>query len=135
MYVITTRGAMQMKTTTRAWKYLAKWRYSSKIWILLKDLKKSYPIEVVEYVMARGIHDEPAYAWWVPYALKNRDILIFAVHYMIRKINYKYGIEIPTNIEHAYSLDAINGNSFWHDAIRKEMKDVGIAFEILSNGQ
>ena len=37
---------------------------------LLTDLKESNPIEIAEYVIARGISDEPAFAWWVPYTLR-----------------------------------------------------------------
>ena len=40
---------------------------------------------------------------------------------------------MPTNIEHAKRLDTKNGNTFWVDAIKKEMHDVGIAFEILED--
>jgi hypothetical protein len=35
-------------------------------------LKESYPIEVAEFaVIQEGIHDEPAFIWWVPYVLAN----------------------------------------------------------------
>eukprot|EP00957_Ditylum_brightwellii_P060482 4592450-Ditylum_brightwellii.AAC.1 len=51
-----------------------------------------------------------------------------------RKTSHKYGIEIPISVEHAYKIDLKNGNIFWHDAIKKEMYNVGIAFEILPEG-
>ena len=37
---------------------------------------------------------------------------------------FKYGIEIPRNVEHALKLDEANGNTFWFDSIRKEVDDV-----------
>ena len=46
---------------------------------------------------------------------------------------HKYGIEMPTDIEHAKRLDEKNDNTFWIDAIKKEMHDVGVAFEILDS--
>ena len=40
-------------------------------WKYLKDVKESNPIEVAEYVTAQRIQDDPAFAWWVPFTLKN----------------------------------------------------------------
>ena len=42
---------------------------------------------------------------------------------------------MPTSIEHAYQLDVKNGNTFWRDAINKEMYNVSVAFEILESNQ
>ena len=46
-----------------------------------------------------------------------------------------YGIEIPTSIEHAKELDQDNGSDLWMKALAKEMYNVGVAFEILAEGQ
>ena len=54
-----------------------------------------------------------------------------AVSSRVIKCSYKYGIEIPTSITHATRIDQKNGNTFWTDAIFKEMNNVGIAFTIL----
>ena len=53
----------------------------------------------------------------------------------VRKCSHKYGIEIPTSITHAKRINQKNGNTFWTDAILKEMKNVGIAFTILDMGK
>ena len=37
------------------------------------------------------------------------------------------------NIDHSKRVDAKNRNTFWVDAIKKYMHDVGIAFEILED--
>ena len=97
----------------------------------LKDLKESNPIEVAEFAKARDLESEPAFCWWVPHVL--RDVIISNVTSRARKTTHKYGIEMPTEIEHAKRIDAKNGNTFWIDAIKKEMHDVGIAFEILED--
>ena len=65
--------------------------------------------------------------------LSKRDVTMSNVISRTRKTTHKYGAEIPTNIEHAKILDTNNGNTFWVDAIKKEMHDVGIAFEILED--
>jgi len=59
---------------------------------------------------------ESAFRWWVPYTLRKRDMIISAVKAHVRKTTHKYGIEIPTRVEHAKRLDAQNGNNLWMKA-------------------
>ena len=133
-YVVTKRGQKQLRKTTVGWSLLVRWKDQSESWVPLKDMKESHPVEVAEFAKARGIHEEPAFAWWVPYTLRKRDVIIAAIKTRIRKTTHKYGIEIPTTIEHAYRIDAANGDTFWRDAIKLEMVNVGIAFEVLEEG-
>ena len=49
--------------------------------------------------------DEPAFCWWVPNTHKKTDAIIFAVNTRVRKVTHKYGIKIPTGVEHAKELD------------------------------
>ena len=51
------------------------------------------------------------------------------------KMTHKYGIEIPASIDHAMEVDRKNGNTMWRDALALEMFNVGVAFEILEEGQ
>ena len=44
---------------------------------------------------------------------------------------YKYWIKIPTSVGHVYKTYKKNKDKFWQDAIRKEVKNVRIDFEIL----
>ena len=46
----------------------------------------------------------------------------------------KYGIKVPKNIVEAYAFDKENGNFLWRDAIRKEMKGISPAFDVLDEG-
>ena len=134
-YLKTKSGQRRMRKTTCGWKFLVLWKDGTEQWVPLKDLKESHPVEVAEFAKARGIADEPAFAWWVPYVLRKRDTIISLVKARVRKTTHKYGIEIPTSIAHAYELDTKNGNDFWKKAIEKEMSNVGIAFEILDDSQ
>jgi len=52
----------------------------------------------------------------------------------MKKKTHKYGIEIPTSVEDAKRIDNINGNTLWMDALRKEMYNIGVAFEVLDEG-
>jgi hypothetical protein len=53
--------------------------------------------------------------------------------YLIR--THRFGIEVPKAVKEALELDKKNSNTFWDDAIAKEMKDVRVVFKILLNGQ
>ena len=128
-YVITRRGKKQLRKTTKGWLLLIRWKDQTESWVPLKDMKESHPVEVAEFVKARGIHEEPAFAWWVPYTLRKRDVIIAAIKSRIRKTTHKYGIEVPTSVQHAYDIDLANGNTFWRDAIKLGMTNVGIVFE------
>ena len=134
-YISCPRGQRRLRKTTKGWKLLVKWKDKSESWIHLKDLKESHPVDLAEYARARGISDEAAFAWWVPYTLRKRDIILSAVKHRIRKTTHKYGIEIPTNVEHAYRIDKKNGSTFWRDAIQTEIHNNGIAFKVLSEGE
>ena len=58
-------GNKSSKVTTRGWKLLVKCRDGQTIWIDLKDLKESNPIEIAEYTVANRIVEEPAFKCWV----------------------------------------------------------------------
>ena len=47
------------------------------------------------------------------------------------RITHKYGIEVPTSLDHAKRIDERNKNTLWSDAIQKEMDSIAVAFEIL----
>ena len=49
-------------------------------------------------------------------------------------MNHKYGVEIPTNLEHAYRIDEKNGNTLWGHALCKEMYMSELLFEVLEEG-
>jgi hypothetical protein len=134
-YVVTKRGNRRLRKSTAGWKLLVLWKGGNEQWIPLKDLKESNPVEVAEFAKSRGIDDEPAFKWWVPYTLKKRDRIIAAVNSRVKKSTHKYGIEIPATIEEAMKLDEKNGDSRWNDAIKKEMFNVSIAFQILGDGE
>ena len=129
------QGRRTQRKTIVGWALQIKWKNRTKQWVNLKDLKESNAVDVAEYVTARGIQDEPAFAWWVPYTFQKRYVIVSAVSSRVRKCSHKYGMEIPTSITHATQIYQNNGNTFWTDAILKEMKNVGTAFTILDLGK
>ena len=69
-------GHKRLQCTTKGWKLLVEWKDGQSTWVPLKDLKESNPVKTTEFSMAIGITDEAVFAWWVPYTLKKRDVII-----------------------------------------------------------
>jgi len=104
-YITTKTGTRLLRQTIVGWTFLVEWANSSRQWIDLKLLKESNPIQVAEYITARNIADEPAFAWWVPYVLRKRDVIISAFNSRVRQTSHKYGIEVPTSVKLAIKID------------------------------
>jgi hypothetical protein len=111
------------------------WKDGTTSWERLADLKESNPIEVAEFAVAQGLHDEPAFLWWVPYTLKRRARILAAVNKCYHKRTHKFGIEVPKTYDDCVRLDRQNGNTLWQDAIREEMSKVKVTFQILNDGE
>ena len=67
--------------------------------------------------------------------MRKRNRIVSSVNSRILKSTHKYGIEVPTSVDHAKRIDTSNGNRFWQDAIDKEIKNVAVAFELKERGQ
>ena len=103
-------------------------------WTKLSDLKESHHIESDEYAISQVIDGEPDFNWWVPHVIKNRAHKIYLVkkrsaRYLMK--NHKFGVELPKSAKHALELDKKNCNTYWSDAIAKEINNVRVAFQIL----
>ena len=134
-YITTGRGQRRLWKTTAGWKLLVEWKDQSESWVKLSELKESHPVETAEFAKSRGIDDESAFAWWVPHTLRKRNAIISAMKTRLRKTTHKYGIEIPTSVDQVMEVERKNGNTMWRDALALEMFNVGVAFEILEEGQ
>jgi Reverse transcriptase (RNA-dependent DNA polymerase) len=127
-------GKKKLKQTTKGWDLCVQWNDGSTTWVPLKDIKESHPVEVAEYAVHMKLVSEPAFAWWVPFVIKKRDRLIKAVQSRYFRKNQKFGIELPKTVKRALEIDKETGTTFWADAIKKEMKGVWKAFDILDDG-
>ena len=123
-------GTERRRETTKGWEILVQFKDGSTTWVALKDSKNSFPVQTAEYAVENRISMEPAFAWWTPYVLKKRNRIIAKLKskYWIR--THKYGIAVPKNVDEARLFDKENGNTFWWDAIVKEMKNVRPAFKV-----
>ena len=128
-FIVSKNGGKRRKETTKGWEILLQWKDGSTTWEQLKDVKESYPVQLSEYALQKKLIQEPAFAWWVPYVLKKRKIIIAKVKSKYWTRTHKFGIKIPKSVEEAKRLDRENGDTLWWDAICLEMKNVRIAFE------
>jgi hypothetical protein len=110
-YLTARAGQRRLRKTTQGWSFLVNWKDGTEFWVKLAELKDSYPIELDEFAKARGIADEPAFAWWVTHTLRRWNAILSAVKARVRKKTQKYGIEVPTSLVRATELDRINGNT------------------------
>jgi hypothetical protein len=129
-WVVIAGGQRRLHISTAGWKLLIQWKDGSETWIPLKDMKESHPVKTAEFARAWGIDEEVASAYWVPYTLRKRDVIISAMKSRLKRISHKYGIEVPTSVKNSVKLDEANDNHFWRDALSKEMRNVGIAFSV-----
>jgi len=128
-------GVKKRKVTTKGVELEVEFIDGTSSWVPLKDLKESNPIETAEFAVSRQIQDEPAFAWWVTHVLRKRTAIIKRVNMRTAKKSMKFGIFIPNDIDHARKLDEENGNTFWEDAIQKEVANVKIAFQLLEHNE
>jgi hypothetical protein len=129
-FITTRTGTKRRRETTIGWELLVQWKDQSTTWVTLKDMKEAYPVQSAEYAVQARIAEEPAFAWWAPHTLKKRNRIIARVKSKYWLRTHKFGIRIPKSVKEAREIDAENGNSYWWDAILKEMKNVRPAFEV-----
>ena len=94
-------------------------------------MNNSNPVEVSDFEASRGVDREPDFSWWVPYTLRCRDHIIDVVNYRVKRVTHKYGVKLPCTVHEAYALDEKNGNTFWCDALNREMENLKVSFDIL----
>jgi hypothetical protein len=54
MYVVTKHRQKHLRKTTTRWKLLIRWKDKTELWIPLKDLKESHPVEVAKFCKSEG---------------------------------------------------------------------------------
>jgi hypothetical protein len=79
------------------------------------------------------LEDAPVFFWWAPHVLKKRSRIIAAATKRYHKRTHKFGVEVPKRWDDCVRLDKENENTLWQDAVRKEMKNVRTAFQILND--
>ena len=90
-----------------------------KIWIELKDLKDSNPIEVAEYAVENRIVEEPAFKWWVLRTVRKRNRVISKLKGKYWCTTHKFGMRISKDVKEAMEINRVTGTYFWQKAVNK----------------
>ena len=72
--------------------------------------------------------EEPAFKWWVPHVIHQRNRIISNVKSRYWKMTHKFGICLPKTVEEALEIDRTMNTDFWQKAINKEMSRVKITW-------
>jgi len=94
----------------------------------LNMVKESNPIELAEYAILNCIDDEPAFKWWVSLVIHKRNRMVNKVKKKYWRATHKFGIRIPKSVAEALQIDNENGNTYWADAIAKEMGKAKVVY-------
>ena len=95
-------GTKRRRETTKGWEILIEWKDGSMNWVALKDVKESYPVQVAKFAISNHIAEEPAFAWWVPFVMKDQ----LPVGYQFMKCHMIFDIKFGENFHHKAQLVA-----------------------------
>jgi hypothetical protein len=70
-YRIALNGKQIPKKSVAGWDLEVEWKDGTSSWIPLKELKETNGVETAQYAKDNNLMEEPAFAWWAPYYLKN----------------------------------------------------------------
>ena len=132
----TFRGCTNQKRMTRGWFLCVQWKDGSTSWEHLHDLKRiqsSGGCQILHF--QSSLTKEPAFIWWVPFALKRRDRIIKATQTRYQQKWQKYGIEIPKSVHRALEIGQETGTDFWRKALQLEMSKILPAVKILDKNE
>jgi hypothetical protein len=98
------------------------------------DVKESTPVVLAEFAVPNKLVKEPAFKWWVPYTLKERDCIIKVVKRRFQRKNEIFRMEIPNLVKRALEIDQETRTDFWQVALAKDMKNIWLVFEFYESG-
>ena len=107
----TKTGTQRRRMSTKGWLICVIWKDGSTNWIVLKDLKNAYPVQLVEYAININIDKEPAFAWWVRFTARKRSRIISKIKSKYWQRTHNFGTRIPNSVQEAYDTDKANNNT------------------------
>jgi hypothetical protein len=74
-FITTRSGTKRRKETTKGWEILVQWKDGSTTWVMLKDMKNSYPVQLAEDATQRRIVGDSAFASWIQHVLNKQNCI------------------------------------------------------------
>ena len=104
---------------------LVDWDDKTQMWEPLNTMAKQDPVTLACYAHDNGLLNEPG--WKLLRRTAKRQRFLNAIINSIKRRNdsnqvkYKFGVRVPRTFSEAMLLDKENGNTFWADAVRREL--------------
>ena len=117
------------------------WDTDEVTWEPLTHVRKDDPITVAKYAMDNKLQEQKGWQWAKRIVRREKKFIRMMKLNAAQKKNgrkYKFGIEVPKTVKRALELDEVNGNTYWQDAMAKEVgtmldmntfKDMGEHFD------
>ena len=118
----------------KGWKLCVQWKDGSTSREPMADMKEASPLQAVKYAVTNQLDHKLAFAWWVGYTLQcTKWIIKAANNKCYHKRTHKFRIELPKMVCEALETDCCTRTTFWHNALKLEMKNARVAFDILKD--
>ena len=117
------------------------WDNGESSWESLNIMKASDPMKVSKYATIHELNDKHGWRWTKRFARNPTKFIrmarIFRMQQRAASRTFKFGIEVPKNLQHARKLDTKTETDLWAEAIRKEIQSLLelSTFRILKKGQ
>ena len=86
-----------------------RWDNGDVTWEPMKELKECDPLTLAKYAHDKNIVDLPGWKWARQYKRNpKRFVRLAKIYKAIKKASrkkYKFGIEVPQDVEHAFRMD------------------------------
>ena len=104
---------------------LVDWDDKTQTWEPLNTMAKQDPVTLACYAHDSGLLNEPGWKFLCRLAERQR-FLNATINSVKRRtdpnqVKYKFGVRVPHNFAEAMMLDKDNGNTFWGDAVHREL--------------
>ena len=104
------------------------WSDGPKTWEPLSAMALQDPVTCAKYANDNYLLKMPGWKRFKSYVKREKKFIRMLRQAALCKVRqrkegavYKFGVRVPRNYREAIDLDALNGNTLWKDAIKKEM--------------
>ena len=117
------------------------WLFENPSWIDAAPLRFQNPFLLVDYTLRSNLLKHKDFSWVSEYAESptrmDNLVRVFKANTDRNAPKYKFGIEVPRSIPHAFLIDKMNGDNMWKEAMDKELKQIEDykTFRLLRKGE
>jgi Reverse transcriptase (RNA-dependent DNA polymerase) len=113
------------------WFFEVLWDNGLVTWESLQHMKRIDMTAVADYAVDNNLQGKEQFGGWVRTSTRCKQRIISKIMRRQSFNQFKYGVELPRNMEEAIMLNRKNNNTLWQQAVKKEMDNVMVAFQAL----